>query len=323
MICVTPTAISHSARRSWLGTILCLLAAIGYTGANICLRQLAEMKADPAWVICLKETIAVLVYGPWLLWRYGRAMRLARCHQAVLVLILISLATQLIGNLGLQWSLGVVGLVVSLPVVSAASLFGSALIGLTLFRESLHARLLVAVATVIASIVLLSVGAGSSRGAMTSGSGAMLTALAIAVTAAAGTTYAALAAALRHAANARLPVPVSVVVVTGTGSLILGTLCLIRLGPAEMLATEPTVLAWVTASGLCNVVAFSLITKGIQLTTLVHANALNASQVGLGALAGILLFHEPYNGWLLGGVALTIVGIVSFGRPRRLVTHHA
>ena len=84
-----------------------------------------------------------------------------------------------------------------------------------------------------------------------------------------------------------------------------------------MLDTDPTVLAWIVASGLCNVVAFSLITKGIQLTTLVHANLLNASQVALGTLAGVLLFHEPYNGFLVGGIVLTIIGIGLFGKPHR------
>ena len=114
----------------------------------------------------------------------------------------------------------------------------------------------------------------------------------------------------------RVPIPITVVLVTGTGTLELGILCLVRLGPSLMLATDRTILAWIITSGVCNVVAFSLITKGIQLTTLVHANLLNASQVALGTLAGVLLFHEPHNSWLVGGVALTIVGIVLFGKPR-------
>ena len=86
-------------------------------GANICLRQLAEIKADPVWVICLKETTAVAIVGPWLLWQFGRGVRFS-CHpRALLVLGVAALSVQLIGNLGIQWSLGIVGLVISLPMV--------------------------------------------------------------------------------------------------------------------------------------------------------------------------------------------------------------
>ena len=70
----------------WLGAACCLLSAISYTGANIFLRQLAEIKADPAWVICLKESIAVLLLGPWLLWQFGRGVRSTYNPRALLVL---------------------------------------------------------------------------------------------------------------------------------------------------------------------------------------------------------------------------------------------
>jgi drug/metabolite transporter (DMT)-like permease len=49
----------------------------------------------------------------------------------------------------------------------------------------------------------------------------------------------------------------------------------------------------------------------------VHANVLNASQVAVGATAGIFLFREPLNDWLLCGIVLTIVGIALYGHPRQ------
>ena len=70
------------------------------------------------------------------------------------------------------------------------------------------------------------------------------------------------------------------------------------------------------ASGVFNLLGFLLITKGLQLTTLVHANVLNASQVALAAVAGILFFHEPNNAWLVTGIVLTIVGIFHIGRDK-------
>ena len=40
-------------------------------------------------------------------------------------------------------------------------------------------------------------------------------------------------------------------------------------------------------------------------------NLLNASQVALGALAGIFWFMETSNGYIIAGIVLTIVAILS------------
>ncbi len=68
-------------------------------------------------------------------------------------------------------------------------------------------------------------------------------------------------------------------------------------------------------AGVCNLVGFVALNKGLQLTTLVRANTLNASQVAMAALAGVLLFQESPSVWLLAGVSLTIVGIFFMDAP--------
>ena len=298
------------------GTVYCLLSASCYSGTNICLRQLAEIEADPAWVICLKETTAVLIIGPWLLWQLSRGVRPTGQRRALLLLFIASLTVQLVGNLSVQWALGIVGLAISLPIVFSTSLIGSAVIGSIVFHESLSKRSALAIIVVIFSIVLLSLGATELNGTSASTSSLFLTSLAIVAVSVSGIIYAYVGTAIRYAMSVGMSVLGTVFVVTSTGSLSLGALCLIRLGPAEILATDPTVLAWIIASGLCNVAAFSFITKGLQLTTLVHVNMLNSSQVAIGALAGIFLFHEPFNIWILSGIVLIIVGIGLFGQPQ-------
>jgi drug/metabolite transporter (DMT)-like permease len=313
---------SISTRLLWLGIGCCLLAAVGYTAANICLRQLAEIRIDPAWVICIKETVAVTLVGPWLLFQIVRRERVPLPGRALAVLTLVGLTTQLAGNVVLQWAFGVVGLAVSMPVVFGAMLIGSAVIGVVVFHELLPIRSFMAVAVVIGSVALLSIGAAGQEDNLATAdvpSGVLAVLLGIGGAAMAGITYAGLGAAVRYAGNAGVTVTTTVVVVTGVGMVSLGVLSLTRLGPAEMLATPPHALAWMVASGLCNVIAFVFITIGLQLTTLVHANVLNASQVALGAAAGILVFQEPRNSWLLCGIAMTIAGMMLLGHPRRQI----
>lgn len=303
-----------------LGTACCLLSALCYAGSNICLRQLADMGANPAWAICVKEAVAVAVLGPWLLWRIGRGSRFSFTLRSLAVLVLAGLAVQLAGNLGLLWAYGVVGLAIALPLALGMNLTGSAAFGVVSFREPLPMRSMAAVLMVIASVVVLSIGATGQDKApegAPAAFGILVILLGVGAACLAGLTFASLGAAIRYAGSASVPVVVTVVVVTGVGVVSLGTVSLVRLGPAKMLHTEPDTLAWMIASGVTNLAAFALITKGLQLTTLVHANVLSASQVALGAIAGIFVFHEQHNLWLLGGVALTITGITLFGHPAR------
>ena len=52
------------------------------------------------------------------------------------------------------------------------------------------------------------------------------------------------------------------------------------------------------AAGVFNLIGFLGLIYGLQRTTVVHANVVNASQVAMAAVAGMALFHEPPNPWL-------------------------
>ncbi len=71
------------------------------------------------------------------------------------------------------------------------------------------------------------------------------------------------------------------------------------------------------AAGTLNLIAFIAIAKGLELTTAVHANMLNASQVAMCSVAGVLLFPEKPSWALLFGVSLTIAGTLLIAPPAR------
>ena len=78
-----------------------------------------------------------------------------------------------------------------------------------------------------------------------------------------------------------------------------------------MMATSPRDLTVMLAVGICNLVAFLLIAKALQLTTVVRVNVINnALTTALTIVAGIVIFAEPSNRELLLGIVLTLVGIV-------------
>jgi len=289
------------------------------------------------WVICNKELVTVVAVGPWLLYQTFRGTPVLPPHpegtRLLALLILVGLANQVGANLGAQWALGVVGLAVSTPVIFGVMLTASALLGLGFLGERVSRRSILAIGLLLAAIVLLGAAtyatcpadtpqATQASGALDSHqAGPMLLALSIGAPCLAGAIYAVLTTTIRHAVTSAVPIGTIVFITTLMGVLSLGPLSAYRLGAQQLLATPPGQIAWMAVAGILNLIAFLAITKGLQLTTVVHANVLNASQVAMAAVAGTLIFAEPRTPWLLAGVGLTILGVVLIDRPEQSDRH--
>jgi drug/metabolite transporter (DMT)-like permease len=234
-------------------------------------------------------------------------------------LVLVGLAVQLLGNLSVQWAYGVVGLAITISTIFGVMLTASALMGYLFLQERVSVRSMAAIILLFAAIVLLCLDADDVNRAISivkgtvAGSGQAR--LGVGAACLGGATYAVLSVVLRHTAGAGIPVTSIVFIVTGMGVLSMGSLSLGRLGWSQLAATPPEQLAWMLAAGGFNLIAFLAITKGLQLTTVVRASLLNASQVALGAIAGLVLFAEPMTRWLIFGVALTIAGMMLIDLP--------
>ena len=300
-----------------LGTACCVGSAICYTAANVCLRQLAGWDVHPAWVIAVKELVTVIAVGPFLIWLVLQKKLTFWNPKVLAVLVATGIGVQLAGNMSVQWAFGTVGLTVSTPTAMGVMLVASAVIGIVWLGERVTRQSAIAITLLIVAITLLAVGTGIGR---QSGSVALTdmppigtALLGVGAAALGGTMFATLAAAIRYAGSRNTPVSVIVLVITGMGVIACGMISLNRIGLEGMAATPPDRLAWMLASGVFNLLGFLLITKGLQLTTLVHANVINASQVALAAVAGIVFFQEPNNAGIVAGIVLTIVGIFYLG----------
>jgi drug/metabolite transporter (DMT)-like permease len=302
-----------------LGTSFCAAAALCYTGSNISMRFLAGSGADPMWSVCVREFVTVAVVGPWLLAKGLGGLPVIPRPRTFVLLVLAGLAVELGGNLGFQWALGVVGLGVTISAAYAVMLISAAVMGLIFLGESVPARSAASIGLLVASIALLYLGAGQlSRSNFVAGAAAPSlprVLLGLGAACLAGSTFALLSISIRHATATGVPVASIVVIITATGVLGLGALSLRQLGPAGLAATRPEQLAVMLAAGVFNLLGFLAISTGLRYTTVVHANVLNASQVALGALAGIVLFREPYTIWLAAGTLLTVAGVLLVGRP--------
>jgi drug/metabolite transporter (DMT)-like permease len=302
------------------------MAAVCYTIGSICMRQVSALGCDPSWAVCVKESITVLVIGPCLIYRAVRGLRVFPPLKILFILILAGLVDQLLGNLGWQWAVGIVGLAVTVPAAFGVMITGSAIFGRFILGERVTPRSMVAIGLLLVSLILLSLGAESAGEVMAKSSHAsiadpgpasatLLVAEAVVVAGVAGAAFALLSIAIRHTMNAATQQSTLMFIITGIGVITLGPISIHRQGLEGLMSTTGEQLAWMVAAGFFNLLGFIGFTKGLHLTTVVRANVLSASQVAMAAVAGILLFQESPNLWLLLGVALTLSGIFLIDRP--------
>ena len=299
------------------GALYCLVSMLGYSTTNVCMRQLSGLKCVSTWAVCNKELLTVAVVGPWLLWQVWRRRSGFPRGRPLAILIAAGLATELIGNIGVQWGYEIVGLAVMVPAYMGVILVATTVLGGILLGERVSARNLAAVGLLILALALLGVGSGHAGPPTDTkpAAGPAAVAAALAVAAATGIVFSLLGIAIRHCVTGTTSHAAVMVIITATGVLTLGPLSFFNAGATKLLATPWQQYALMFAAGICNLIAFFALVRGLQLTTVLHVNMINAGQVAVAALAGVLFFGEPCNHWLVLGVGLMIVGSFAFGRP--------
>mgnify|MGYP006961788628 CR=1 FL=1 len=100
------------------GTLCGLFSAVGYTAANACLRAVSD--CDPIWVSAMKAIPTLVMVGPWIAVQACRGRKILPEPHVLWLLAIGALIGQLIGNVVFQWSLGVIGLALAVPLTLVA-----------------------------------------------------------------------------------------------------------------------------------------------------------------------------------------------------------
>ncbi len=294
-----------------MGTLCGLASALGYTLANACLRAVSH--CDAVWVSCVKAFPTVAIFGPIVLWRCIRGREAMPPARRMGALIVVSIICQLFGNVVFQWSLGVVGMALAVPLTLGMMIVAGAMLGRLFLHESVTIPMAISTAVLIVAMFVLSLGANEASQTVVGGRSGASTWLVLAGVGAAlgsGVAYALLGVVIRYAVTDRISILMTLVSVTLTGVVVLGGAALGRVGVSGMLATAPQDLEKMLLAGLFNAVAFLALTRSLQLVPVVYVNALNATQATMAAVTGVLLFAERSSGALWYGVGLTVIGLI-------------
>lgn len=296
----------------FLGSLCCAVSALGYSAANMCLCSLAKT-ADPVWTLAIKESVAVVAVGPWLLYHVLRGRYALPPLKALAGLIAVGVAVQVLGNLMMQGAFGVLGLAVTIPVVYAMNLASTATLGRIALGELVTLRTALAIASLIVAITLLSAGTNGAADATVGQLGSARWALAAACTA--GAIYAVMTISIRKSVVGVIPLPFVVLIIPAMGTLTLGPYGLWRDGIDGLSSLRPEHWGMMLLAGTLNFIAFLAYSLSLRWIAAVQANVINAAQVAMAAVGGVLFLAEPPSSMLFVGVGLTIVGIFLIEQP--------
>lgn len=307
-------------RPNVLGTLCGSIAAIGYTAANCCLRAAATGSVlDPVWISCVKALPTAAVCGSIVLAAALRGHRAWPPGRVLGALVLASLLGQVGGNVAFQWSLGVIGIGLTVPLCMGTVIVASAILARVYLHEPVKPLAAASMAVLIAAIWILSLGAGEVHASITGAAPqAWIVVAGVLAACLSGVAYSVLGVVIRYGVTGKASVAATTFIVGFVGVVFLGLLSCARLGWQGMGATTAGQWAVMIAAGLFNLAAFVALTKALQLTSVVYVNAINASQVAMSVVAGVLLFREILSPAIQAGVVLTIAGLLLMPRQREV-----
>jgi drug/metabolite transporter, DME family len=293
-----------------LGTTLCVLSAIAYTAYNVCLRDVSQ-QCDPAWINCVQASVSAAVFGLYLLWRAVRGLPALPPWRELLALLVVGLVTQL-GGVLFVLGMSIVGVAVTATLQTGGMLAISAILGLLVLGERVSRLQISAIFLITLAVVFLSMGTESADAATAKRMSTAIILLGIAAGLLAGFAFAVLTVGIRKTVTGNTSPQAIVFLINLMGVVVLGPWSAYQLGFQTLVQTAPCDLAMMLAAGVFNLLAFLLVTKSLQMISVVRFNVINNGLTTvLTAVVGIVLLSEPWNSTSLLGILLSMAGIVA------------
>ena len=141
--------------------------------------------------------------------------------------------------------------------------------------------------------------------------------LGVAASVVAGLGYAIINTVIRtYGTKHGVPVPTMLLVIGTSGVVTFGTLSGLRLGIDNLLNISRQDYLVMFVGGGFNAAAFYALSKGLQMISVAHMNALNSAQNVILLLIGIFFFGETFNAWLVVGIVLLVIGLPLIEPPK-------
>ena len=303
------------------GTLLAVVSSFCYTVSIIALRAVTDEGPDwAAWVSCLKAAPTVAVASMVVAWKTARGTITWPSRRMIFGLLASGTAMQLMGNVGFQWGLSLGGMALTVPLSQASLLISGAVLGVIMIGERVSRRSTAAMFVLITAICLLSIDAENYAQSVAGQGGTRLILMTVAMGLIAGVGWGQSGVVIRQAAKSGVSTAATILLLSSTAIVVLGGGVLARQGGDWILQQTSPREFWISmVAGGFTTAAFFFLTAALKHITIVRANMINASQIALTSMAGVLMFDEPMTRWMIIGTTLTIGGLLLMDRPRESI----
>jgi len=281
-------------------------AAIMYTMSNIALRN--SVQINPFLVSAVKAAPTVICLTPFLAWMLFRGQTIYTSLHMAPRFIAVALLGQFVGNAAFQWALGSIGLAASVPITLGMLLIGGAVLGRIILGEPVRTRSMIAIGLLIIAVVVLSL--GGDRSDTTSSSIVVAPWIGAVCAGASGLAYALFGTVMRQAMSQGLSPALTMWISGVVGTLSLWSVTWLTVDAGEWSVLTASQWKTMGVAGVFNFTAFVALSLALKALPVVAVNLINASQVAMAAVAGIILFDEMITPSLIAGIVLTFVGLL-------------
>lgn len=290
-----------------------LLSALFYSLSAIFVRQLTELHSPYALSICLRESFAAFTALPFIIIGLCKGTIPSNQWRFWGLLFLVSSVMQILGNMTYFWLFDTAGIAVALACIWTGGLITAQLYDYFGLKEKFSFRTFIGLIIILGAVCFIGFGLGQTPGRQGTlcVEGARMACMVILGGLLVGVTNSSAMAAVRFAHKNAVPFWVPVLLVPGSGAVVLGIWSLMEHGCAVTTVLTSEQMFYIALSGLANLAAFLLLVKGLFGSGLALMNLMNASQVAFGAVAGIFWFSEPSNVYLITGIILTVIAVLT------------
>lgn len=297
-----------------IGIACGFVSAVFYTLSNIALRQ--SISVDSFFVAAMKSGPTIVFLTPYLLAMKWTGRRVAVSPHLIPRFVLVSLIGQVGGNGSFQFALSRIGLAATVPITLGSLLIASAILGRWMLGESVQRRTAIAITILIVAVFLLSQ-SGQTAAAGVAGDVLRWEQFSGAVFAvASGVSFAIFSTTMRLSMQQGLQSATAMWISGMVGTTALLTITFSRIGLESLQGLPIGLWQWMILAGVFNFVAFVAITTAMRVLPIVAVHLLNASQVAMAAMAGVVLFDEQASVKLVFGIALTMFGLMVLATRR-------
>lgn len=292
-----------------------LASAVCYTISLSAMRGLTNYDVSPLWSLGVKETVTVVCVMPYIIIQTLRGKYRFQ-WSAFWALLCAGFVCQVFGAIPHLWAYAVIGLTLATPLVQAAQLIFSSIIGAVWLKERVTRSKIVALVLLIIAVFLLS-GVGSDD--MIAGKEIRL-GLGVLLTMCTALGYCGqlsiMRCVLREEDNqkksdrVRTPTTLVMVAVTGAGVVVCGIVLTAQKGVGVWL--EPPVECWKFAitAGLVNMAAFALQIESLRRLYILKQALIATAQTAALCLVGVFVFGEAFGILTALGIALVLAGVI-------------